>query len=347
MSGERYIAELAHFIRNHSAQLSASSAALKGKHDGHAAGWASMLYLSGQAPTPLTLTIDLYHLYYVLLKIQEAGFADVGDMDEPLRFDQHRRPALPAARLSAHNDRSDTISVKTGFSTLSKGISSIGSSWWGASSSATANADPATALEKNLKLIYTAFTLLPSLKLVLQDTKGKSKAIEGFDFPDLPGDRMLPLKSFKSLERLELEGIDARVILFTGEWDNIVNLRVKDCGVESLDELLSACKKGKEPDLAWGSRLQILDFEHNDITSIDTEDTEDLNKILSLNLRKNLLVSVPSGVFSLPCARIGFANSVTTPPALANLTSLRALDLSDNMIDSVLAIYKCLPGLSM
>lgn len=33
--------------------------------------------------------------------------------------------------------------------------------------------------------------------------------------------------------------------------------------------------------------------------------------------------------------------------ALVNLTSLRALDLSDNMVDSVLAIYRSLPALTL
>lgn len=296
VSGEDYIASLARYIRSHSEQLSSSSSPLRGgpdRHDGRTS-WASMLYLSNQAHKPVTLTLDLYHLYYVLLKIQEAGFADVGDMDEPLRFDHHRRPAVPAASLARFPDQSDTLSIKTSFSTISKGLSSIGSGWWGASSS-TAATDSATALERDLKLIYTAFTLLPSLRLVRQDAKGKGKAIEGFDFPDLPGDRMLPLKAFKSLERLELEGLDARIILFSQEWENLVNLRVSDCGVESIRELLSACKGRKDSDLEWGSRLRVLDFQHNDITGIEQEDVVGLERVMSLNLCHNLLLSVPTG----------------------------------------------------
>lgn len=295
VSGEDYIASLARYIRSHSEQLSSASSPLKGAgHQDARASWASMLYLSNQAPKPVTLTLDLYHLYYVLLKIQEAGFADVGDLDEPLRFDHHRRPALPAASLARQSDNSDTLSIKTSFSTISKGLSSIGSGWWGASSSNTPS-DAATALERDLKLIYTAFTLLPSLKLVRQDAKGKGKAIEGFDFPDLPGDRMLPLKAFKSLERLELEGLDARVLLFSGEWQNIVNLRVSDCGIEAISELLSACRRKKDEDLEWGVRLRILDLECNDITTIDSEEIAGLERVLSLSLRRNLLVSVPTG----------------------------------------------------
>lgn len=296
VSGENYIASLARYIRSHSEQLSSASASLKGAaaHNDGRATWASMLYLSTQAPQPLTLTLDLYHLYYVLLKIQEAGFADVGDMDEPLRVDHHRRPALPAASLTRNDDNSDTLSIKTSFSTISKGLSSIGSGWWGASTSTSA-VDSATALEKDLKLIYTAFTLLPSLKLIRQDPKGKSKAIDGFDFPDLPGDRMLPLKAFKSLERLELAGVDARAILFSDEWQNIVNLRVNDCGSESIGEILACCKQKKSEGLTWPARLRLLDFEHNDITAIDAEETAGLARVLSLSLKKNLLLSVPAG----------------------------------------------------
>lgn len=253
-----------------------------------------MIYLSSQAPKPVTLTLDLYHLYYVLLKVQEAGFADVGDLDEPLRVEDHRRPALPAASLARDPDKSDTLSIKTSFSTISKGLSSIGSGWWGASTSATA-ADSATVLARNLKLIYTAFTLLPSLRLVGQHAKGKGKAIEGFDFPDLPGDRMLPLKSFKSLERLELEGIDARVILLSHEWDNLVHLRINNCGLESIAEILSACRKQKDNDLNWSAQLRIVNLDCNDITSIDSEETKGLDRVLSLSLRHNLLLSVPTG----------------------------------------------------
>lgn len=299
VSGEDYIASLARYIRSHSEQLSSP---LRGAgHQDARASWASMLYLSNQAPKPVTLTLDLYHLYYVLLKIQEAGFADVGDMDEPLRFDHHRRPPLPAASLARqHSDTSDTLSIKTSLSSISKGLSSIGSGWWGASSSTTAM-DAATALERDLKLIYTAFTLLPSLRLVRQDPKGKGKAIEGFDFPDLPGDRMLPLKAFKSLERLELEGLDARVILFSDEWQNIVNLRIIDCGLESAAEVISACKRRKDTDLAWGVRLRILDVEGNDITTIDSEDTIGLERVISLSFRRNLLLSIPAGEPSASC----------------------------------------------
>lgn len=299
VSGEEYIASLARYIRTHSEQLSSASASLKGtRQDGHGS-WASMLYLSSQAPKPLTLTLDLYHLYYVLLKIQEAGFVDVGNMDEPLRLDHHRRPALPAASLTNTNDTSDTLSIKSSFSTISKGLSSIGSGWWGASAS-TSVADSAAAVEKDLKLIYTAFTLIPSLKLIRQDRKGKAKAIDGFDYPDLPGDRMLPLKTFKSLERLELEDIDARVVLFSKEWNNVVNLQVTGCGLESLSELLMCCKADKESNLLWGQRLRVLDLERNDIFTIEPEETVGLERVISLNLRQNLLVSVPAGEVPYP-----------------------------------------------
>lgn len=305
ISGDAYIAQLARYIRANGAQLSASSTQghrLASGHQGNNnSSLTSLLGVSGSSFTPLTLTLDIYHLYYVLLRVQEAGFADVGDMDELVTFNTSRRPQLPAASLAQAQRlaNNDALSIKTGISRISKGVSSIGSSWWGSTASTSASAvDPATIVEADLRYIYTAFTLIPSLKLVLQDLKGKAKAIEGFDFPDLPGDRMLPLRAFKSLEKLELEGIDARILLFTGEWEGIKHLKVRDCGLEELRELLS-CRKRTEDSLKWSPRLQSIDCEHNDLTQLDIEDLVGLERIVVLNLKRNLLLAVPTGAYHI------------------------------------------------
>ena len=280
MAEEKYIDQLARYIRVNSQRLASSSSSNPAN-----SSWTSTLMMSSNPLKPLTLTLSLYHLYYVLLKVQEAGFADVGDLDVQLRVDQNRRrPALDGFQNLP--DRSDARSVRTGWTLAS----SLGSGWWG--SSFQTMSDPQAVLERNLKIIYTAFTLLPALCIVLQDPKGKHTEIEGFSFAEYPGDRMLPLKAFKNLQRLELQGIDARVILFSQEWSSIRAIQVRDTGLEQMSDLL-ACPDAESR--KWSINLRVLDLEDNDITSVDTAELEGLERLISLSLRRNLLISVPSG----------------------------------------------------
>ena len=288
-----YIAHLAAYIRHNSQRLSATAAASSrgSRHDGQSS-WTTTLLGTSNPLKPLTLTLSIYHLYYVLLKIQEAGFADVGDLDVQLNVGHNRRPSTA---YDFADDKADARSVRTGWSLLSVGASSIGSGWWGASGSSS-NSNPTTELEKNLRLIYTAFTLLPSLRVVMREQatkgKGKQREIEGFPFGVYPGDRMLPLKAFKSLQRLEVEGVDARCLLFTQEWTNLQVLQVRDSGLEDITDVLLEPGGNKRD---WGPRIRMLDLEGNDLTNLDVSDLEGLERLHSLSLRKNLLNTVPTG----------------------------------------------------
>lgn len=303
-----YIAQLAAYIRTNSQRLSATAAS-----SGQPSSWSATLLGSSNPLKPLTLTLTLYHLYYILLKIQEAGFADVGDLDVQLNVAHNRRPS---AMYNLAEDRSDVRSVQTGWSLLSTGASSIGSGWW-ATGSSTSSSSPAVQLDKNLRLIYTAFTLLPSLRIVMRDEagkgKGKQREVVGFPFADYPGDRMLPLKAFKSLQRLELEGIDARVLLFSQEWAALQVLQIRDSGLEEMTDV-SLTPDGSRRN--WPARLRLLDLEGNDITSIELSDLQGLERLPSLSLRKNLLNSVPAcrPLFRAALATRAHSSSSTSEP---------------------------------
>ena len=358
VSEEHYIATLASYIRFNSERLSATSRDARTRD----ASWASTLMLTSNPLKPLTLTLSLYHLYYCLLKIQEAGFADVGDLDVPFSSvasaqGSRRPPAVHGGGATGPGlDQSDARSVRTGWSSvLSVGASSFGSGWWGGSAtSSTPNGKH--DITKDLRLIYTAFNLLPSLRIVMKDTsssspsKGKHREVEGFPFSEYPGDRMVPMHAFKSLQRLETQGIDARILLFGREWDNVRVIQVRDAGLDSIGDLLLT-PEGSGNLRQWSSSLQVLDVENNDIMTVDAEDLVGLERLHSLSLRKNLLNAVPSGTcisMTWPCTKdASLPDSHTSSAALVNLTSLRALDLSDNMVDSVLAIYRSLPALTL
>jgi hypothetical protein len=122
--------------------------------------------------------------------------------------------------------------------------------------------------------------------------KGKSREIDGFPKSDYPGDRMVPLKAFKGLQRLEVQDIDFRVLLLSEEWSNLRVLQVRNAGVEDMSDLLLGSDGDRRK---WPPLLRVLDLEQNDITNLDAEDVEDLERLHSFSLRRNLLVSVPTG----------------------------------------------------
>ena len=271
-----YLAALSRFIKTHEAALAAYYAP-RTKHKTHAPpSWATVLSL-GIVPTadspspppppprrqPLVLKFDPHHLYYLLLKFDELGIPNTGELDvpveggttRPMMVDYSSVPGggvapgggagsllggIPGAGMlgfptSSNGD--DARSIRSGISSFS-----FGSGWWGLGS----GAQPPTKDEEaaNVRYIYSSCTKLPALKLspfhlvAADGTPALACAVEGFaDCP--PPATCVPLLAFKNLTALSLEDLDPRG--FVG-WDvlsvQLRSLEVRRGGIEDVGELI-------------------------------------------------------------------------------------------------------------
>ncbi len=178
------------------------------------------------------------------------------------------------------------------------------------------------------------------------------------DFEDCPGQSAVPLDVFKNLHLLELDDVDPRTLL---GWDRLsIQLRSLSCkksNIEDLTDLLvdlvildTRRRRGERvdpkrlrrsdpppaesetdaapslpkdmPSLAWHF-LRHLNLSSNNLTFVPVEPLLALSALTHLDLSSNLLNVVP--------------------PSLSHLPALVSLNISDNLIDSVLGIYDALP----
>ncbi|GAA5890620.1 hypothetical protein JCM8208_004937 [Rhodotorula glutinis] len=271
-----YLAALSRFIKTHEAALAAYYAP-RAKHKAHAPpSWTTVLTL-GIVPTadspsppppprrrqPLVLKFDPHHLYYLLLKFDELGIPNTGELDVPVEggttrpmiVDYSSVPGggapggggagsllggIPGAGMLGFPSQSngdDSRSIRSGISSFS-----FGSGWWGLGSGAQAPTKDEEAA--NVRYIYSSCTKLPALKLspfhlvAADGTPALACAVEGFaDCP--PPATCVPLLAFKNLTALSLEDLDPRG--FVG-WDvlsiQLRSLEVRRGGIEDVGELI-------------------------------------------------------------------------------------------------------------
>ncbi|SGZ26893.1 BQ5605_C025g09988 [Microbotryum silenes-dioicae] len=283
VQGGSYITELASFVRRHESKLAdfgrrptPSSSSLP--------AWSSILSLgiiassdasspvaSHQRKAPLVLEFDPHHLYFLLLKFDELGIANLGDLDVRIQGGVHRPMMIDyglsgvpeeqasgwwagafggggsgsASTTTTRKKDSDTASFRSGISSFS-----IGSGWWG---STKAPVDESV----DVKYLYASCTKLPALKLSPFITRSRSsspkaagplpghhaspllsKAVQ--DFQDCPPDQTtVPLYAFKNLQSLILEDLDPRGFL---GWDvmsaQLRSLQIHRSGIEDIGELI-------------------------------------------------------------------------------------------------------------
>ncbi|GAA5924172.1 hypothetical protein JCM3775_005613 [Rhodotorula graminis] len=270
-----YLAALSRFIKTHEAALAAYYTP-RSKHKSHAPpSWTTVLTL-GIVPTadspspppppprrpPLVLNFDPHHLYYLLLRFDELGIPNTGELDvpveggttRPMMVDYSSVPGgrapgggggsllggIPGAGMLGFPSSSsgdDSRSIRSGISSFS-----FGSGWWGLGSGAQAPTKDEEAA--NVRYIYSSCTKLPALKLspfhlvAADGTPTLACAVEGFvDCP--PPATCVPLLAFKNLTALTLEDLDPRG--FVG-WDvlsvQLRSLEVRRGGIEDVGELI-------------------------------------------------------------------------------------------------------------
>ncbi|KAF9066445.1 hypothetical protein BDP27DRAFT_1423827 [Rhodocollybia butyracea] len=253
-----------------------------------------------RAATPVTLSITTSHLVYVLVRLEGLGLP-VGSLD------------VPVSETTFIEDKTDTISLASTFSTLSSiSAFSLGKGWFGSQP---------PALDAELKFIYSSFTKLPAL------------AISGAN----PG--AIPLVAFKNLQVLSITSVNPRVFL---GWDRLseglFSLTIRDVKEGDFEDVFIGkvleewrqhriSEEEEEepvfPPHAW-SFLRHLGLPQNDMTFFMPElmigSRQLFPSLTSLDLSSNLLISVP--------------------PSLTrdSLPTLSSLNLADNMIESVAGI---------
>jgi Leucine-rich repeat (LRR) protein len=320
-------------------------------------GWFGAAESTSPPPKPVNLVIDTHHLFYILMRLEDAGI-DVGTLD--VKVDNPSKP-MNYINIFRDSDKSDTLSLASFRSSLStiSGLS-LGGGWW--------SRPEARTIDTELRYIYSSFTKLPALILTAPGPKMIAELAT-----EPPNENCLPLDSFKNLQSFECTDIDPRTVL---GWDrmseSLRSLTIKRSGLEDVSDIFLGAvlddqgrregttnrsrrrhisqhvsrqasfystrlpdtvpevneesapttpKSSTEmtlPSYKW-ALLRYLSLSDNGLTFLPSDPLPYLTTLTSLDLSSNLLVSVPSGL-----------------SALFNLVSL---NLSDNMIDSVLGIY--------
>ncbi|EPQ56960.1 hypothetical protein GLOTRDRAFT_115078 [Gloeophyllum trabeum ATCC 11539] len=368
--GDDYLRRIAKYIRTHELNLAQGGLPLRRRpprpSESSVLNPLTWLGLDGngsqQTAKPMVLTLDIHHLFYILIRLEAIGL-DVGSLD--VKVDGASRP-MNYINVFPNSDKSETLSLASFRSSLSA-VSrlSLGAGWWG-------RAEP-PSLDSELKYIYSAFTKLPALCLTAPGPKVIAELAN-----EPPNDNALPLYAFKNLQSLECVDIDPRTLL---GWDRLAvslwSLTIKRSGLEDVSDVFinavlddqaraegtvnrtrrrhlgptrqtsfystslpeSVTEHDEEdeeepstpkqsdpqpPKLAPSkwANLRHLCLADNALTFLPTAPLPYLTSLMHLDLSSNLLVSVPEG--------------------LSTLYNLRSLNLSDNMIDSVLGIYKVL-----
>ena len=169
---------------------------------------------------PAKLTLTPHHLYYLLSRFEELG-VDIGPMNvrlESLHAEQspgNYVSFLSQQPKSNRGDRESIHSVSSFQSVLSN--LTMSSFWWGfASRERAAKSEKAKAqLQTDLKYLYSAFTMIPCLRL---SPDRRARLISGYE--EFPLDSAVPIIAFHNVSVLELCDLDFRQ--FFG-WDKMAD----------------------------------------------------------------------------------------------------------------------------
>ena len=385
VDGTVYIHALAAYIRQHEAKL--ADFVRRGPAP-TAPSWTALLTLgvvSSEVPVarkpPLILRFDPHHLYYLLLKFDEAGIPGIGALDVLIDGGPNRPMSINYGGLSLAVPGmvdADRLSLRSTFSGVS--TFSLGSAWWGSSA-------PPPDETADVKYLYSSCTKLPALRLgpfSFTSTPSPSNPVATLakpvkDFEDCPPpDTAVPLYAFKNLQSLALDELDPRAFL---GWDalslQLRSLEVKRSGIEDVGELICDAvvedaerrKKGRGGVGEERRRRQGLsEAFHEAETPPPSPGHANANanasasaypvppaaawsRLAHLCLARNSLTFIPSPpllhLSALTSLDLSSNLLISVPPALAALHSLRSLNLSDNMIDSLHGLAKALGAITV
>ncbi|WFD36462.1 micrococcal nuclease [Malassezia cuniculi] len=300
---EPWFGELARWVRLNAAALAGDG--------GSSGSGISSSGSDGARATPLT--IDLHHLYYLLLRCEGLGLP-TGPLDEHVAAHQTKVSRfVPAAADNGLPKSSALDDVRSIFS-----FQSASSRFWSSEPD-----DP----DAPFRQLYAAIQRAVSLELGAPTLSRVAGA------EDMPGDCATPLNAFRALTHLSTCAVDPAEII---GWDRLcIQLQALSCTYMQLADITdlfvglvrrdwAGSRPGHElPAAAWHA-LRYVSLAHNELTFVPDSALLPLHSLTYLDLSSNLLNAVP--------------------PALAELPALQVLSVADNMIDSVLGIYTIIPN---
>ncbi|KAF7712458.1 Uncharacterized protein PECH_004207 [Penicillium ucsense] len=232
------------------------------------------LKFTSQDIKPAKLTLTPHHLFYLLSCFEDLSIA-VGPMNVRLEnINTEVSQSYVSFLNKPQRSKGDGASIHSVSSVRSvmSGMSGLWSSFGLGSKDSVSKSDKAkSALDADLKYLYSAFTKIPCLRLAPDH---RARLIRGYE--EFPFDTAVPLHAFKNLSALEIIDIDYRS--FYG-WDRLAEqlrtLTIKRGHLDDPADLLTrivlddvdkrrrrSAKSQQSPPLGWtatgseGSRVR-------------------------------------------------------------------------------------------
>lgn len=290
---------------------------------------ATALSTTPYMPLRSTLTLDVHHLYFLLVQFEHLGL-EIGD---PALLGDIPEGGVVETETSVDENKTPSIlSVGSIASTMSSMSLSTGWNFWQRRQQASAEQRSSRPIHEDIVHIYKFFERVSALRLQMNllidpqnaTTRSSQRAIVGYEKP-LPqdGSIILSLQPFRNLSCLELSGVPPHMIDGWPELQqNLVSLVIKGASIEDaaevVDGLVEKClarrNEGDGVRREW-PQLKMLSLADNNLTTLDSRPLMRIRSVTHLNLSSNLLIDVP--------------------PALSTLYNLQSLNLSYNMISFV------------
>lgn len=327
-SGDAYILSLSRYIRTNEKQLSGAVA------------------LNSRGGKPLPLSISLHHLSYLLLRFDALGLA-AGSLDEPLPPSSRPRSTfyvVGRTTTANKNNNAETMSLGSVRSALSRvSLASLAAS---ATTSSWFSSGPPPSTDAQLKYIYSAFTKLPALDVVAAPVTG---LIEGFEDEEAGPATLTPFDVFRNLQLLSFTDVDPRNV---SGWDRLScqlrSLSLTRTGIEDIEDFFvdHIVRDVQRRAKAGAAATEVA----SSSSSPNGHSTAQLPSLAwhflsNLGLSSSSLTFLPT--LPLPSLRSldlshNLLNSI--PSTLAHLPRLASLDLSGNLIEDTRGAAASLPA---
>ncbi|KAI8375139.1 hypothetical protein BD560DRAFT_349893 [Blakeslea trispora] len=276
-------------------------------------------------PPRSCLTLDIHHLYFLLVQFEHIGLVEEIQLPVP-----PEHGLVETETTSTQGKAPSITSVGSVMSTLSL---STGWQFWSSKQD-----DTQRPLHEDIVYIHQYLSKISALKLhmnLLTDTqdgvtKSGQRIIRGYEQP-LPqdGSVALPLSCFKQLRFLELSQISPNCI---ADWSrlqsSLTSMTIKGGHLENTATLFGS------QNIGW-PELKMLSLQDNALITLDMDSAQQLRSLTHLNLSSNLLIDIPAplaSLFNLTSLNLSYNMISLTSSINTVLGNIQELDLRGNRL---------------